>query len=108
MKNQLTKGHRRRVMYIENKQGFLDGVRARIGWVEFSKAGRTVYYRGRSLRSIGGRGVQGNFTDEETGEEYWVSGIKKRGSNSHSNEAASHPVVDDDARDEYERLRLFD
>jgi hypothetical protein len=41
MKNsQLTKGHERRVMYIENKQGLVDGERARIGWVELSKTGR--------------------------------------------------------------------
>ena len=46
--NQLTKGLERRVMYIENKQGFVDGARARIGWVEFSKFGCTVYYKGRS------------------------------------------------------------
>jgi hypothetical protein len=102
--NQLTQGHERRVMYIENKHGLIDGARARIGWVEFSKSGRTVYYKGRVLIGIGGRGVAGNFMDEETQEEYWVSGIKKRGSNVHHG-AALRPAVDDDAREEYERLR---
>lgn len=102
--NQLSKGLERRLMYIENKEGLVDGARARIGWVEFSKSGRTVYYKGKSLIAIGGRGVSGNFMDEETREEYWVSGVKKRGSNAHSAEKV-RPVVDDDAREEYERLR---
>ncbi len=45
MKSQLTRGAARRLMYIENKDGEIDGVAARIGWVEFSKTGRTVFYR---------------------------------------------------------------
>ena len=102
--NQLTKGQERRVMYVENKDGLLDGADARIGWVEFSKTGRTVYYKGRSLKAIGGRGIRGNFMDEETHEEFWVSGVKKRGSNVHPAESAT-PVIDDDAQEEYERLR---
>ena len=102
--NQLTQGHERRVMYLENKDGLLEGAHARIGWVTFSKTGRTVFYAGRSLKAIGGRGVRGNFIDEQSGEEFWVSGIKKRGSNAHANESTS-VVVDDDAKDEYERLR---
>ena len=91
-------------MYLENKDGLLEGSRARIGWVSFSKTGRTVYYAGRSLKAIGGSGVRGNFVDEQSGEEFWLSGIKKRGSNTHANESISI-VVDDDAREEYERIR---
>ena len=103
--NQLTKGQDRRVMYLENKDGMLDGAQARIGWVNFAKTGRTVYYRGRSLMAIGGRGIRGNFIDKESGEEFWVSGVKARGSNVHPWELATLVVVDDDARDEYARLR---
>ena len=102
--NQLTRGEERRVMYIENKNGLIDGACARIGWVSFSKTGRTVYYKDRVLKAIGGRGVRGNFVDEKTGEEFWVSGIKKRGSNAHPAEAVV-PAVDGDAKEEYERLR---
>ena len=102
--NQLTKGQDRRLMYVENKDGSVDGAQARIGWVEFSKTGRTVYYRGRSLKAIGGRGIRGNFIDGESGEEFWVSGVKIRGSNVHPSESAV-AVVDDDASDEYARLR---
>jgi len=74
--NQLTKGETRRVMYIENKEGDIDGVSARIGWASFSKTGRTVYYHGRALKRAKGGGISGNYFDEETGEEYWISGIK--------------------------------
>ena len=102
--NRLTKGKDRRVMYLESKAGTLGGAHARIGRVEFSKTGRTVYYRERSLKAIGGRGIRGNFIDEESGEEFWVSGVKVRGSNVHPSESST-AVVDDDARNEYARLR---
>jgi len=105
MKNsQITKGQASRLMYVENKEGTIDGVPARIGWVKFSKTGRTIYYRGKFLQVAKGGGVRGNFFDTETGEEYWVSGVKKRGSNAHCAEPVV-PVVDDDAREEYDRLR---
>ena len=102
--NQLTRGQQRRVMYVENKDGDIDGVPARIGWVTFSKSGLSVYYRGRTLRRLGGRGVRGNHHDKETGEEYWVSGVKRRGTNRHW--ASSVRVeVDIDAMQEYKRIR---
>jgi len=103
-KNQLTKGKKRRVMYVENKSGDIDGAQARIGWVEFSKSGLSVYYRGRTLIRLTGGGVSGNHLDEETREEYWISGIKKRGSNVHSAESVS-VVIDEDAKDEYWKLK---
>ena len=91
-------------MYVENKSGTIDGVAARIGWVEFSKSGSSVYYRGKILKKSKGGGIAGNFYDEETGEEYWVSGIKKRGSNAHYAESVEISV-DADAREEYSRLK---
>jgi hypothetical protein len=105
-RNQLTQGQARRVMYIENKDGLIDGVSARIGWVEFSKTGRTVYYRGLALTAMKGGGVAGNFLDPETGEEFWVSGVKRRGSNAHLAESVA-AVVDDNAKEEYESLRAI-
>lgn len=103
MKNQLTRGQNRRVMYVENKDGDLDGAEGRIGWVTFSKTGLSVYYRGRTLRRIKGRGIRGNYCDTATGEEFWVSGIKKRGSNQHWAESIT-VRVDRDALEEYRRL----
>lgn len=89
---------------MENKDGEIDGSAARIGWVEFSQSGKTVYYRGRILKRAKGGGVRGNHFDEQTGEEYWISGIKKRGSNTHWAEQTK-VVVDPDAAKEYERIR---
>ena len=100
--NQLTRGQTRRLMYIENKDGDIDGVPARIGWATFSKTGRTVYYRGLVLSPLGGRGVRGNFVEATTGHEYWVSGVKKRGGDAHHSDPVKI-LIDDDALEEYER-----
>ena len=91
-------------MYVENKQGDIsDGCSAFIGWVTFSKTGQTVYYRGKALKKAKGGGISGNFFDEETGEEYWVSGVKKRGSNTHWAES-TRIQIDNDAQDEYNKI----
>ena len=99
MKNQLTKGENKRVMYVENKDGYIDDYSAHIGWVTFSKTRENSLLFGR----LTGGGISGNHFDEETREEYWISGIKKRGSNAHW--AASTKVkINEDAREEYERV----
>lgn len=103
---QLNRGQSQRLMYVENKEGLLEGARAWIGWVAFSKTGRTLFYKGRSFVAIGGRGVAGNFMDAETREEYWISGVKQRGSNQHPSEPRVTVMVDDDARQAYERAKL--
>jgi hypothetical protein len=103
MRTQLTKGLQRRVMYVENKDGLIDGAQGRIGWVSFSRTGQTVYYRGRTLQK--GSGSSGNFFDVESGEEYWVSGVKQRGSNAHPAERSVGIQVDPDALDEYRSIR---
>lgn len=91
-----------RVMYVELKTGFNDDGPAWIGRVRFSKTGRTVYYRGRTLRRKPSGGGPGNHYDVETGEEFWISGVKKDRTDRHwAGSGAVH--VDDDARDEYER-----
>lgn len=91
-------------MYVENKEGDIDGHSARIGWVRFSKSGRSIYYRDKVLKRIKGGGVSGNYYCEESGEEYWISGIKKKGSNVHWAEPTD-VFVDEDAVDEYERIK---
>jgi len=102
--SQLTQGKQVRLMYLENKEGDIDGHPARIGWVRFSKSGRSVHYRGRTLTRIKGGGVSGNFFCQDTGEEYWVSGVKMRGSNAHWAEPA-HIYIDEDAQEAYDELR---
>lgn len=103
-KNQLNRGETKRVMYVENKDGDIDGVNGRIGWVTFSQSGRSVYYRGRTFKRSGGQGIRGNFYDEATGEEYWVSGVKKRGLNQHWAEPID-VEIDSDAVEEYNRIK---
>ena len=98
--SQRDRGASTRIMYIELKTGYADDGPAWIGRASFSKTGQTVYYRGKTLRANGGRGVSGNFYDVKTGEEYWVSGVKRDGSDRHW--AGSGRVhIDDDVRAEY-------
>ena len=101
-KTQLNKGLKRRVMYVESKGKPIDGAHGRIGWVTFSKSGSTVYYRDRALRKASG--ISGNFFDIDTREEFWISGVKKRGSNAHYAQPVK-VVVDDDAVEEYNRIK---
>ena len=67
--------------YIELKSGYSDDGPAWIAQVAFSKSGRTVYFNGLELQRW--NGVCGNHINAETGEEYWISGIKKTGANRH-------------------------
>lgn len=69
--------------YIELKSGFGDNGPAWIGIAEFSKSGRTLYFNGKALKNSNAQGIAGNFYDIENGDEYWVSGIKKNGTDRH-------------------------
>lgn len=72
--------------YIELKSGHSDNGPAWIGYVKYSQTGRTIYFNGRGLMSLKGqrRGAMGgNYIDMETGEAFWVSGVKKNGEDRH-------------------------
>ncbi len=69
------------IKYIEYCNQFNHRGLAWVARVRFSKSGQTVYFNGRSIKH--GSGVVGNHYDLETGEEYWVSGVKKKESNRH-------------------------
>lgn len=69
--------------YVELKSGYSDNGPAWIGLAEFSKSRQTVYFNGQAFRSVGGLGNAGNFIDIETGDEYWISGVKKDGRDRH-------------------------
>ena len=91
-----------RIMYIERKAGAVIGP-ARIGLVTFNKTGRTIFYRGQVFRRIVGGGFKSNYYDEATGEDYWISGCKRRGGDTMYGSA--QPVeIDDDVREEYWRV----
>ncbi|MEC5386002.1 hypothetical protein VVD49_09715 [Uliginosibacterium sp. H3] len=77
--------------YIELKSGFGDRGPAWIARVQLSRSKTTVYFNGRALKKAKGGGISGNYFDLESGEEYWVSGIKKNGEDRHS--TGSGPVL---------------
>lgn len=90
-----------RIMYIERKAGSLTGS-ARIGRVTFSKSGRTLYYRGQTFQSLKGAGSKSNYYCVETGDDYWISGPKRRGGDRLYGSVL--PVkIDEDVRVEYWR-----
>ena len=90
-----------RIMYIECKAGGLIGT-ARIGRVTLSKTGRTLYYRGQTFQSLKGAGFKSNYYAVETGDNYWISGPKRRGGDRMYGSVL--PVeIDEDVRSEYWR-----
>jgi hypothetical protein len=89
-----------RVMYLERKDedGHEQGP-AWIGRVRFSKTGRTIFYRGRTLEEAAGG--PGTHRDKATGELFFVSGIKWDLKELYW--ADREVEIDDDALEEYER-----
>ncbi len=61
------------IKYIELKSGYHDDGPAWTGMVEFSKAGRTIYFNGQAFKGNG----HGSCFDIETNESYWITGVKK-------------------------------
>lgn len=88
-----------RIMYIERKAGEIVG-EGRIGRARFNRTGRTIFYRNLVLRRIVGGGFKWNYRDESTGDEYWVTGPKKRGGDRLY--GSESPIdIDDDVREDY-------
>lgn len=86
-------------MYIEYKGAGLTGP-ARMGRVAFSKTGSTLYYEGKSYRTLKGKGFKSNYFEVETGEHYWISGPKRNGCDRLY--GGTLPTeIDDDVREEY-------
>ena len=86
-------------MYIERKAGSLTGS-ARIGRVTFNRTGRSIFYRDQVFRRIVGGGFKANYKEEATGEDYWISGCKRRGGDQLYTTAV--PIeIDEDVRVEY-------
>jgi hypothetical protein len=71
----------RELKYIELKSGYQDDGPAWIGWALPSKSGKMLYFNDHAfLRCIG---ISGNYYDVETGDEYWISSVKKNGQDRH-------------------------
>jgi hypothetical protein len=71
------------IKYIEQKSGFSDNGPAWIGLVSFSKSGKTIYFDGKAFKGLNGTGISGNYYEIESGDEYWISGIKKNQKDRH-------------------------
>lgn len=69
------------LMYIELKTGYSDDGPAWIGYVKASKTKKTIYFHDHALQKYNGGCA--NYIDIENGDEYWISGLKKRESNRH-------------------------
>ncbi len=74
---------RTEIKYLELKSGFSDNGPAWIGMVSFSKSGKTIYFDGKAFQSLNGTGISANYFDLESGNEYWISGVKKDMSDRH-------------------------
>ncbi len=95
---------RQKMLYIELKSGQGDCGPAWIGLSTLSKSGRTIYFNGKALKRENRGGIAGNHSDLETGEEYWVSGVKRDGADRHW--AGSGVImVDSRVLDEYLKYR---
>ena len=70
------------IRFIELKTSYQDNGPAWICRVQASRSGRTVYFANRALKRSP-RCIKGNHFDLESGEEYWVSGVKKDGRDRH-------------------------
>lgn len=69
------------IRYIELKTGYSDDGPAWIGKVKLSKSGQTIYFNGKAFRK--GQSACGNYYDVETKEAYWISKVKKDGTDRH-------------------------
>ena len=70
-----------RLMYVELKTGYSDNGPAWIGQAFYSKSGRTLYFNGLAFSKESRNG--GNHYEILGGDYYWISGVKKDGSNRH-------------------------
>lgn len=87
-------------MFVQLKSGHdTDRGPSWIGWVDFNRTFKTARYRGRELRRTPAL-IDANFADVDTGEEFWVSGPKRDGSDTRY--GLRDTTVDDDVREVYE------
>ncbi len=88
-----------RIMYIEYKGDNLTGD-ACICRVTFSKTMKSIYYKNKRFETLSGAGFKSNYIDAETGEDYWISGCKKDGTDRLYGERT--PIyIDEDVQKEY-------
>jgi hypothetical protein len=72
-----------KLIYVEDKSTGLTG-EAWIGRGFYSRTGQTVYFNGQVFQRV--KGYKYNHIDIETGDAYWISGVKKDGTDRLYNE----------------------
>ncbi|GAB5523025.1 MAG: hypothetical protein Roseis2KO_08970 [Roseivirga sp.] len=98
---------KKKIMYIEHKTDQNDRGLAWIGLVEYSKSGRTIYFNEQAFKTCRYGNFDHNFVDIETGQGYWISGVKKNGQDRHWS-GGGKIQVQRDIVDEYLALVDFD
>lgn len=69
------------IIYVELKSGFSDNGPAWIGKGFYTSTRKTVYFNGQLFKR--GKGIAGNHFNQQNGDEYWISGVKKDGTDRH-------------------------
>ena len=87
------------IKYIEKCTANHSGP-AWIGRVQLSKTGRTLYFNGKAFKRSQRAGGAGNYYDADTGELYWISGVKRDGRDRHW-AGSGHIMIEAEAVDEY-------
>jgi hypothetical protein len=91
---------KKRLMYIEEYTGANHNGNAWIAYVRQSKTGQTIYFQGKALKKF----ERGMYSDLESSDDYWITGVKKNGSNRHW--AGSGKIkIDSTAVEEFKRLK---
>lgn len=72
---------KKELLYVELTTNYNHDGQAWIGYGQFNRTRKTVYFNGRILGK--GRSSVGNYVDIISGEECWVSGVKKNGEDRH-------------------------
>src|SRR5690606_12031656 len=71
------------LLYVELKSGHADSGPAWIGMPNYSKSKSTIYFNGMAFKRIKGGGISGNYYEVHSGDEYWISGVKKNNEDRH-------------------------
>lgn len=88
-----------KLIYVELSTGFNHNGPAWIGKADYSRSKQTIYFNGKALKKMSGD-VASNYFDMETGDKYWISGIKKSGQDRHW-AGSGKIMIDKDVIDEY-------
>lgn len=89
------------IIYVELKSGFADNGPAWIGKGFYTSSRKTVYFNGQVFKR--GKGIAGNHFDQQNGDEYWISGVKKDGTDRHW-AGGGKIILDQQSVDEYLKI----